>query len=147
MNSRVCRILCCVLCGGVVDMDDQSNEDVEARALSAQCPEMTRKALKGVALTLLIAMSWVGTLHLLKLSFEYDHQRTLASHSIVLSESDPIDSSNEDIEDDIFNASESTVQSIPVSCNFTLFLPSMRLFFFIGLVQYEYVLRVRFERL
>ena len=102
-------------------MDDQSNEDVEARALSAQCPEMTRKALKGVALTLLIAMSWVGTLHLLKLSFEYDHQRTLASHSVVPSESDPIDSSNEDIDDDIFNASESTVQSIPVSCNFTLF--------------------------
>lgn len=108
-------------------MDDQSHEDVEAArgpfaVGAAQCPEMTRKALKGVALTLLIAMAYVGSLHLIKLSFDYQPRPLPTSGVSVgvggVGDDLTLENSNEETDDDFFNASnsESTVQPIPVSC-------------------------------
>lgn len=73
---------------------------------------MTKKCVKGVVLTLLIALSWVGTLHLLKLSF---HNVQDITNLLVQKQKDALADSGEDSDDEFFNASESTVEPIPVS--------------------------------
>lgn len=46
-----------------------TEEDTGSRS---KCSERTKKSIRGVALTLLIAFCWVGTLHLLKLTFDWN---------------------------------------------------------------------------
>lgn len=81
---------------------------------------MAKKCIKGVVLTLLIALSWVGTLHLLKLSFH--NVQDSASVLVQRDGTDAADSS-EDGDDEFFNASESTVEPVPVSTSSTFACP------------------------
>jgi ABC-type glycerol-3-phosphate transport system permease component len=46
---------------------EQSETELEH---DGKCSNRTRKVLRGIILTILIAFSWVGTLHLLKMSFK-----------------------------------------------------------------------------
>ena len=52
------------------------SEEEETTSRS-KCSERTKKCIRGVVLTLLIAFSWVGTLHLLKLTFHWNQRMQL----------------------------------------------------------------------
>lgn len=60
-------------------------EETDSRS---KCSERTKKCIRGVLLTILIAFSWAGTLHLLKLTFHWN-QRAHNSPVKGLSSPDP----------------------------------------------------------
>ena len=113
-----------IACHGQVHSDgeeDMSNKrSILSRCFRVKVAERIRKSVRGLILTLLIAFCWVGTLHLLKLTYNWhSSSHSMMSPSMMInspsssisipSNDDLIDTTLNDDEDDfeerLFNVS------------------------------------------
>lgn len=51
--------------------DQQTEDDGSDHPNASNCSDRTKKITKGLVLTIFISFAWVGTLHLLKLCYEF----------------------------------------------------------------------------
>lgn len=116
-----------IACHGQLHSDEEeisNKRNILTKCFRVKVAERIKKSLRGLILTLLIAFCWVGTLHLLKLTFNWNEASNIMSPSLIPSSSsisipssdDLIDSTLSDDEDDfeerLFNVSWFVTPSI-----------------------------------
>lgn len=83
-----------------------NKRNILTKCFRVKVAERIKKSLRGLILTSLIALSWVGTLHLLKLTYNWNQSSSIMSPSSLIPSSSIAIPSNDDLIDSTLNDDE-----------------------------------------
>lgn len=91
-----------IACHGQLNSDDEemsNKRNILTKCFRVKVAERIKKSVRGLILTLLIAFCWVGTLHLLKLTYNWNSSSSIMSPSLLQAPSSISMPSNDDLID------------------------------------------------